>query len=121
MNLADRLRELAERLPPGTSVLLTRNGLLELAVDDGGRAAMKIPRPTSRWPSWRFGSTGRRQQSANGVSTAASKGPTSSIAAIGASRWQHLRPSWLGSAVSAQVLSLVHGGLCAESSCDGRE
>ncbi len=31
MNLADRLRELAERLPPGASVTLTRDGLLDLA------------------------------------------------------------------------------------------
>jgi hypothetical protein len=31
MNLADRLRELAERLPTGGSLTLTRDGLLELA------------------------------------------------------------------------------------------
>ena len=30
MNLADRLRELAEHLPPGGSLTLTRDGLLEL-------------------------------------------------------------------------------------------
>jgi len=35
MNLADRLRELAERLPPGTALTLTRDGLLELAADGG--------------------------------------------------------------------------------------
>jgi len=29
-SLADRLRELAERLPPGAAVTLTRDGLLEL-------------------------------------------------------------------------------------------
>ena len=36
-SLADRLRELAERLPPGASVTLTRDGLLELAAVAGGR------------------------------------------------------------------------------------
>jgi hypothetical protein len=35
MSPADRLRQLAERLPPGGSVMLTRDGLLELAVDSG--------------------------------------------------------------------------------------
>jgi len=44
MILADRLRELAERLPPGTSLLLTRNGLLELAVENGGLAANGDPK-----------------------------------------------------------------------------
>jgi hypothetical protein len=34
MNLANRLRELAERLPPGTALTLTREGLLALAADD---------------------------------------------------------------------------------------
>lgn len=34
-SVADRLRELAERLPPGGSLVLTREGLLELAVDSG--------------------------------------------------------------------------------------
>jgi excisionase family DNA binding protein len=38
MNLADRLRQLAERLPPGGSLTLTRAGLLELAAVDGGQA-----------------------------------------------------------------------------------
>ena len=38
MNLADRLRQLAEHLPPGGSVTLTRAGLLELAAVDGGQA-----------------------------------------------------------------------------------
>ena len=33
MSGADRLRELAERLPPGSSVTLTRDGLLDLAAD----------------------------------------------------------------------------------------
>jgi hypothetical protein len=31
MSLADSLRELAERLPPGGSLTLTRDGLLNLA------------------------------------------------------------------------------------------
>jgi excisionase family DNA binding protein len=35
MNLADRLRELAQRLPPGASLTLTKDGLLELATVDG--------------------------------------------------------------------------------------
>ena len=35
MNLADRLRELAERLPPGGSLTLSREGLLGLAAVDG--------------------------------------------------------------------------------------
>jgi hypothetical protein len=35
MTVADRLRELAERLPPGGSLTLTRDGLLELAADGG--------------------------------------------------------------------------------------
>jgi hypothetical protein len=42
MNAADRLRELAERLPPGSSLTLTREGLLELAAvkeGDTGEAA----------------------------------------------------------------------------------
>ncbi len=34
MSLADRLRDLAERLPPGGSLTLTRDGLLELAAGD---------------------------------------------------------------------------------------
>src|SRR2546426_7588935 len=38
MTLADRLRELAERLPPGGSLTLTRDGLLNLAALDGGQA-----------------------------------------------------------------------------------
>lgn len=38
MTLADRLRELAERLPPGGSLTLTRDGLLDLAAADGGHA-----------------------------------------------------------------------------------
>jgi hypothetical protein len=37
MSLANRLRELAERLPPGGSLTLTRDGLLELAAADGGQ------------------------------------------------------------------------------------
>ncbi len=41
MNLADRLRELADRLPPGTALTLTRDGLLGLArdVDDPDQPA----------------------------------------------------------------------------------
>jgi excisionase family DNA binding protein len=35
MSVGDRLRELAERLPPGGSLTLTREGLLELAADEG--------------------------------------------------------------------------------------
>ncbi len=38
MNVADRLRQLAERLPPGGSLTLTRAGLLELAGVDGDQA-----------------------------------------------------------------------------------
>lgn len=34
MSLGDRLRELAERLPQGGSLTLTREGLLELAAND---------------------------------------------------------------------------------------
>ncbi len=37
MNLGDRLLELAERLPPGGSLTLTRDGLLELAAGDEGQ------------------------------------------------------------------------------------
>jgi excisionase family DNA binding protein len=33
MSVGDRLRELAERLPPGGSLTLTREGLLDLAAD----------------------------------------------------------------------------------------
>ncbi len=45
MNLNDRLRELAERLPPGGSLTLTRAGLLELAAVDGGQADQVAPQP----------------------------------------------------------------------------
>ncbi len=38
MSLADRLRALADRLPPGGSLTLTRDGLLNLAASDGGQA-----------------------------------------------------------------------------------
>jgi hypothetical protein len=38
MSLADRLRELAERLPPGGSLTLTQAGLLELAAMADGQA-----------------------------------------------------------------------------------
>jgi len=38
MSLADRLRDLAERLPAGSSLTLTRDGLLNLAASDGGQA-----------------------------------------------------------------------------------
>ncbi len=38
MSLADRLRDLAERLPAGSSLTLTRDGLLNLAASDGGHA-----------------------------------------------------------------------------------
>lgn len=41
--LADRLRELAERLPPGGSLMLTRDGLLELAAVAGGRVDQAAP------------------------------------------------------------------------------
>lgn len=34
MSLVDRLRELAERLPPGASLSVTREGLLELAAGE---------------------------------------------------------------------------------------
>lgn len=37
MILANRLRELAERLPRGGFLTLTRDGLLELAAADGGQ------------------------------------------------------------------------------------
>ena len=33
MRVRDRLKDLAERLPPGASVTLTRDGLLDLAAD----------------------------------------------------------------------------------------
>ena len=42
-SFADRLRELAERLPPGASVTLTRDGLLELAAVAGGRVEETVP------------------------------------------------------------------------------
>jgi len=42
-SLADRLREVAERLPPGASVTLTRDGLLELAAVAGGRLEETAP------------------------------------------------------------------------------
>jgi len=38
VNLADRLRELADRLPPGGSLVLTREGLLDLAAMNGDQA-----------------------------------------------------------------------------------
>src|SRR3989441_2894000 len=41
--VADRLRELAECLPPGASVTLTRDGLLELAAVAGGRVQETAP------------------------------------------------------------------------------
>jgi hypothetical protein len=37
MSLGDRLRELAQRLPPGGSLTLTRDGLLGLAAADEGQ------------------------------------------------------------------------------------
>ena len=37
MNLADRLRDLAKRMPKGGSLTLTRDGLLELAALDEGQ------------------------------------------------------------------------------------
>jgi len=43
-SVADRLREVAERLPPGASVTLTRDGLLELAAVAGGRVEETAPR-----------------------------------------------------------------------------
>ena len=43
MNLADRLRGLAERLPPGGSLTLTRDGLLGLAAADDGQTAHDAP------------------------------------------------------------------------------
>ena len=39
MSVADRLRQLAERLPSGGSLTLTRAALLELAAVDGSQAA----------------------------------------------------------------------------------
>lgn len=39
MNAADRLRRLAEHLPPGGSLTLTRAGLLELAGVDSSQSA----------------------------------------------------------------------------------
>ncbi len=39
MNRNDRLRDLAERLPPGGFLTLSRDGLLELAAEDDGPAA----------------------------------------------------------------------------------
>lgn len=42
-SVADRLRELAERLPSGASVTLTRDGLLELAAVAGGRVEKTAP------------------------------------------------------------------------------
>jgi excisionase family DNA binding protein len=38
MSIVDRLRELAERLPPGGSLTLTREGLLDLATADDGES-----------------------------------------------------------------------------------
>jgi len=43
VNLADRLRGLAERLPPGGSLTLTRDGLLGLAAADDGQTAHDAP------------------------------------------------------------------------------
>src|SRR2546425_684472 len=42
MNLADRLRELAERLPPGGLLTLTRDGLLALAAGGDGQASHEV-------------------------------------------------------------------------------
>ena len=42
MNLADRLRELAERLPPGGLLTLTRDGLLALAAGGDGQASHAV-------------------------------------------------------------------------------
>ena len=42
-SVADRLRELAECLPPGASLTLTRGGLLELAAVDGGKVEQAAP------------------------------------------------------------------------------
>jgi excisionase family DNA binding protein len=41
--LADRLRQMAECLPPGASVTITRDGLLELAAEEDGDDACKTP------------------------------------------------------------------------------
>ncbi len=43
MSVANRLRELAERLPLGASLTLTRDGLLELAAEEDGDDACKTP------------------------------------------------------------------------------
>src|SRR3989442_14136397 len=42
MSLAERLRELAERLPSGGSLTLTRDGLLTLAASDGDQADQAV-------------------------------------------------------------------------------
>jgi excisionase family DNA binding protein len=47
MSVADRLRDLAERLPPGASLTLTREGLLELAAVDGSPANQAAERAES--------------------------------------------------------------------------
>jgi len=44
-SLADRLREVAERLPPGASVTLTRDGLLDLAASDEIQPDQPAARP----------------------------------------------------------------------------
>ncbi|MGH7418060.1 MAG: hypothetical protein ACREKB_09820, partial [Candidatus Rokuibacteriota bacterium] len=41
--LADRLLDLAQRLPHGASLTLTRDGLLELATVDGARSDQPGP------------------------------------------------------------------------------
>jgi hypothetical protein len=43
MNLADRLRELAQGLPPSCSLILTRDGLLELSAENDGQPARESP------------------------------------------------------------------------------
>ncbi len=42
MTLADRLRQLAEALPPGGSLTLTRVGLLELAGEGGSQPDQEV-------------------------------------------------------------------------------
>jgi Helix-turn-helix domain len=45
VNLADRLRDLAKRLPTGGSLTLTRDGLLELAATDEGQPDQPAAQP----------------------------------------------------------------------------
>jgi len=104
-SVADRLRELADRLPTGGSLTLTRDALLELAAVENGQveavaaADLNVAELAAR-------SAVARAPSATGVSGGTSMAPTSSTVAIGGSRRRRWTPSLLGSVDNLRSRSL---------------